>query len=194
MSRRPRRDAGFTLIELLVAVAVFALVAAIAYTALSTLSNVADDYRQRSEQLADLQRAVVTMDADLRQLLGRRGRDRDGRLLPAMQGDRDALLARRAGRANPAGLQRSELQQVRWLSRADGLVREAWPEVDSPPSSAPSGRTLYPTIEALAFRFRDASGVWHAQWPAGREDALPSAVEYVLETERFGRVRRLVLL
>lgn len=189
-----RRTRGFTLIELLVAVTVFALVAAIAYTALSTLSNVADDYQRRSEQLADLQRAVATLDADLRQLLSRRGRDRDGGLLPVMQGDREVLLARRAGRANPAGLPRSELQQVRWLSRTDGLVREAWPEVDSPPSSAPSGRALYPSIDALAFRFRDATGVWHAQWPAGRDDALPAAVEYVLETERFGRVRRLVML
>lgn len=189
-----RASDGFTLVELLVSVVVFSLMAATAYTALNTLTGAAGDYRQRAGELAELQRAVATLDADLRQLVSRRGRDRDGRLLPAMEGDSASFLARRAGRANPAGLARSELQQVRWRSLPTGLQRQSWPEVDSVPSSQPSGRTAYASIERIRFRYLDGTGVWHSRWPSGPQDALPAAVEYVIETSRYGAVRRLVAL
>ncbi len=185
---------GFTLVELLVSLLVFSLLAATAYGALSTLTGVAGDYRQRSDELAELQRAVATLDADIRQLVGRQGRDRDAGLLPVLQGDSSSLLCRRAGRANPAGLARSELQQVRWSTGPDGLLRQVWPEVDSAPSTPPSGQTRYAPFERAAFRYLDAAGVWHRRWPAGSGDALPSAIEYVLDTPRLGRIRRLVAL
>jgi general secretion pathway protein J len=191
---RARVSGGFTLVELLVSVLVFSLMAATAYTALNSLTGAASDYRQRADELAEMQRAVATLDADLRQLVSRLGRHRDGRLLPAMQGDSSAFLARRAGRANPAGLPRSDLQQIRWLGLSPGLQRQSWPEVDSTPSSEPSGRTTYVSIERIEFRYLDRSGIWHARWPTGPQDALPAAVEYVIETSRHGAVRRLVAL
>jgi len=191
---KARVSGGFTLVEVLVSVLVFSLMAATAYTALSSLTAAVGDYRQRADELAEMQRGVATLDADLRQLVSRRGRDRDGRLLPAMQGDSSTLLARRAGRANPAGLTRSNLQQVRWRSASTGLQRQSWPEVDSAPSSEPSGRTTYASIERIEFRYLDGTGVWHARWPIGPQDALPAAVEYVIETSRYGAVRRLVAL
>jgi len=194
MKRTPQRSSGFTLVEVLVSLLVFSLLAATAYASLNALTRVADDYRARSEDLAGLQRAVATLDADLRQLTSRLGRDREGRVLPVLQGGPASMLGRRAGRANPAALPRSQLQQVRWLVSPGGLVRQAWPEVDSAPSSPPSGQTVYRQVRGVAFRYRDAAGVWHSTWPAGAGDALPTAIEYALETPRFGRLRRLVAL
>ncbi len=191
--RRP--TTGFTLIELLVAVLVFGLLAAAAYGGLDALSEAAGVHRERSAAFADLQRAVATLDGDLRQLVARQGRDRQGQLLPALAADRRSLLARRAGRINPAQLPRSQLQQFEWRIEQAGLVRRSWAEVDTPPASDPIGRTVFGSVSGLALRFRDAQGGWHRQWPvAGPPQALPSALEYVLETAAFGRVRRVVVL
>jgi len=188
-------NTGFTLIELLVAVLVFGLLAAAAYGGLDALSEAAGVHRERSAAFADLQRAVATLDGDLRQLVMRQGRDRQGKLLPALAADRRSLLARRAGRINPAQLPRSQLQQFEWRIEQAGLVRRSWAEVDTPPASDPIGRTVFGSVSGLALRFRDAQGGWHRQWPvAGPPQALPSALEYVLETAAFGRVRRVVVL
>lgn len=190
-----RRCSGFTLVELLVAVLVFGLLAAAAYGGLNALSAAAAAQRERSAALAELQRAVATLDSDLRQLVVRQGRDRQRKLLPALAADRRSLLARRAGRINPAELPRSQLQQFDWRMEPAGLVRRSWAEVDTPPEVDPTGRVVFSSVSTLTLRFRDAQGGWHRQWPvSGTPGALPSAVEYVLETAMFGRVRRLVVL
>lgn len=189
------RGAGFTLVELLVAVLAFALLAAAAYTGLDSLTAATAAQRERAERLADLQRAVATMDADLRQLASRLGRDREGRSLPALVGRETMLIGRRAGRPNPAGLPRSQLQQVRWRETPDGLVRETWAALDTPPSQPPVGVVRFDVAGALRLRYRDGVGNWHRDWPVGgRPHELPSAVEYVLDAPPFGRVRRLVAL
>lgn len=186
---------GFTLVELLVAVLVFGLLAATAYGGLNALSIAIDAQRERSAAFADLQRAVATLDSDLRQLVSRRGRDRQGRLLPVLGGDSRILLGRRAGRMNPADLPRSQLQQFEWRLEPDGLVRRTWPEVDSAPDSPPTGRTVFGQATGIEFRFRDSSGAWHRQWPASSPpQLLPSAVEYILDTPVFGTIRRIVAL
>lgn len=192
---RHAREAGFTLVELLVAVLVFGLLAATAYGGLDALSAAAGVQRERSAEFADLQRAVATLDGDLRQLVARRGRDREGRSLPVLGGTDGELLGRRAGRVNPADLPRSQLQQFAWRIEQGVLVRRSWAEVDTPPDDTATGRTVFDSISTIELRFRDPSGAWHRQWPAATPpQILPSAIEYVLATRRFGTVRRVVAL
>lgn len=193
----PRRNSlsGFTLVELLVAVLVFGLLAASAYGGLNALSAAAGAQRDRSLAFAGLQRAVATLDSDLRQLVSRRGRDREGQLLPVLSGESRILLGRRAGRVNPADLPRSLLQQFEWRIERNVLVRRSWPEVDSAPASPTTGRTVYGQVSAVEFRFRDSSGAWHRQWPASSTpQMLPTAIEYMFESPVFGTVRRVVAL
>lgn len=191
----PKRALGFTLVELLVALLVFALLASIVYAGLDRMSLTSIALGDRAERFAELQRAVAAIDTDLRQLGSRLGRDREGQLLPALAGAPDRLLARRAGRDNPAGLPRSQLQQLRWGLGPDGLRREVWPDAIADPSDPPSGRTDYPSLRSIEFRYLDSLGRWQNDWPGALPpETLPAAIEYVIESERFGRVRRLVAL
>ncbi|MDT8410283.1 MAG: type II secretion system minor pseudopilin GspJ [Wenzhouxiangellaceae bacterium] len=189
------RHSGFTLIEVLAAVLVFGLLAAISYGSLTTLATASADYRDRSTQFAEIQRSVAFLDNDLRQLVSRAARQPDGSMSPALAGARRELIARRAGRDNPSRLPRSQLQQFAWRLDGRELVREVWPNLVISPDTGPSGQSRFGQITAMELRYRDANGAWHRQWPAGgRPETLPSAIEYVLETARFGRIRRLIAL
>ncbi|NCO18967.1 MAG: type II secretion system minor pseudopilin GspJ [Gammaproteobacteria bacterium] len=196
MTRYARnRHSGFTLVELLVALLVFGLLASIVYASLDRLSFAALGLRERAAEFAELQRAVATLDADLRQLTSRLGRDSQGRLLPALSGTAERLLSRRAGRDNPAGLPRSQLQQFRWAIEEARLVRSAWSDAVADPADRPVGRTSYPGLRGIEFRFMDGVGRWQQEWPGALPpETLPAAIEFEVESERFGRVRRLIVL
>jgi len=195
MTRYRGASSGFTLIEVLVAVLVFALLAGIAYSSLDRLAAVSAALDERSTRLGRVQRAVAALEADLGQIVGRLGRDAAGRVLPSLAGAGDALLARRAGRENPAALPRSTLQQFRWALVDGGLERVAWSEVLADPGTAPSSRVRFEGVTGLALRYLDATGSWHDQWPGARPpEQLPRAIELQLETEHFGRIRRLFAL
>ncbi len=51
-------------------------------------------------------------------------------------------------------------------------------------------------LNDFSLRFRDPGGGWHDQWPpvSGPAPALPLAVEIQLDSERFGSIRRLLVL
>jgi general secretion pathway protein J len=192
--RRPAR--GYTLIEVLVAVLVFAVLAASAYGALDALSRAAISHRDHARELASLQLSVARLSADLRQLSHRRSRNAFGQAEPAFSGSRNGLQGMRAGWANPNELRRSQLQRFAWQFDGQDLIRLAWPVTDPAPGVVPTPETIDIGLRDLRLAYRDRNGGWHEQWPPrmASEEALPSAVEVFLETERFGSIRRLLVL
>lgn len=187
---------GYTLVEVLVAVAVFAVLSASAYVALDSLARAAEAHRDRSDDFAAVQLAVARLDNDLRQLAARPAKTADGRQAPALDGERGRLEGTRAGWTNPAGLKRSTLQRFGWQQGGSDLQRRQWPVTDRVPASTPRTETVLDDIESLRFAYRDLTGAWHDRWPVdeGAAARLPSAVEVVLTSRRFGRIRRLVVL
>lgn len=195
MSLRVRQVRGYTLVEVLVAVMVFAILSASAYVALDALSRAASGHRDRSEDFGALQLAIARMDADLRQLAARPVAAAAGRKEPALVGEPRRLAGTRAGWSNPAGVKRSTLQRFGWQLAGTELQRIRWPVTDRVADSQVRSELVLPGIESLAFSYRDASGTWRNRWPP--DDALarlPTAIELVIDTRRFGRVRRLVVL
>lgn len=191
-----RTARGYTLVEVLIAVTVFAVLAATAYTALNGLSRAALEHRQRSADLASLQMALARLDADIRQIVSRTVRDVDGRRQPALVGQRQNLVATRAGWANPAMIERSNLQRFSWAYADGELIRTAWPVNDPVAASRPMGEPVLDGLRHQQWRYRDQTGRWHEQWPPEGVPAhvLPAALEMQIDSEIFGPVRRLLVL
>jgi general secretion pathway protein J len=186
---------GYTLVEVLVAVVVFAILSASAYVALDTLSRAADGHRDRSEAFGDLQLAVARLDADLRQLAARPVAVGAGRTEPALLGEARRLAGTRAGWVNPADVKRSHFQRFGWQLKGTELQRVRWPVTDRVSDGQSITETVLPDVESLSFAFRDQQGAWQQQWPPDETLArLPAAIEVTLDTRRFGRVRRVVVL
>jgi len=202
---RPRPQRGFTLLELLVALAIFALLAVMAYGGLSKVLRTEDILDQQLDRLAEVQRTFTFLERDLLQLIPRDIRDQYGDTRPflqgrdPLQGSGEPLLAlTRSGYANPLGVARSELQRVDWRLKDEALYRETWPVLDRAQDSLPRAVRLCTRVQDLRLRFLDDKKKWHRQWPPEDQQAgglqAPLAVEVTLELTDWGELRRLVPL
>lgn len=196
-----RRDAlqqsGFTLIELLVALFVSALMFAIGYGALTEASRHRLAVSESQASLGELQRALRVIADDVGQLQPRPIRDELGRTIaPALvaePGTPSPIALTRGGRP-PLSLHiRGSLQRVEYLLESASLVRIAWPVLDRTQATSASRRILIHQVRSVSFRYLGSDGEWRSDWPTdalGR--ARPRAVEIILDTERYGSVRRVV--
>jgi len=194
------RQAGLTLVELLVAVAIFSVLAAIAYQGLSSVANTSAQLREEGERFARLQFAVSLLERDLRQALPRPIRDQLGDPLPAMAGSNLRVNVTRAGWSNPLARPRSNLERVRWQLDGKTLVRLSWSVLDRSQASRPIRQPLVDGVSDLRFRFLDKDLEWHNEWPPARRletdkgEPWPVAVNVRLDSERYGLVERLFAL
>ncbi len=181
---RTARRRGFTLVEMIVAVAIFAVLAVLAYAGLDAVLRQRADLQAHYRDLHALQRAYLVMQRDFSQAAPRPVRDELGGPLPALRGDPDGhvVALTRAGYPNPAGLRRSQLLRVRYLLQDQTLRRLQFPVLDRAPTPLPAADVLLRGVHSLRLRYRDASGQWQASWPtaAAAPDSLPAAVEVEL--------------
>ena len=195
---------GFTLLELLVALAIFALLAVMAYTGLRSVLDAEHETAARAQRLAALQRAVSILSADMGQIVQRGIRDEFGDLRPPLLGSPDGkpmLEFTRGGRVVLAGQPGSSLQRIAYSAEAGTLTRWAWPVLDRTQESKPYHADLLEGVDRMAVRFLGADGQWRDDWPPpanGNEvkqaDPLPRAVEVTLELDEWGAIRRLFAL
>lgn len=188
---------GFTLIELLVALFVSAVMFAIGYGALTEASRHRATLAQTQGDLGALQRTIRVMTDDLAQLHPRPIRDELGRTLaPALvaePGTPAPIAFTRGGRAPISSHSRSSLQRVEYVLESGQVVRIAWSVLDRAQSTSASRRVLMKGVSALSFRYLGLDGQWRADWPVdelGR--TRPRAIEIILDTERYGNIRRLI--
>lgn len=193
------RQAGFTLLELLVALAIFALLAAMAYGGLNNVMQVRDASERHAARLAQLQKAFLWLGRDLEQASERSIRDEFGEVQAALLANevgRYQLELTRAGWRNPAGRTRSHLQRVAYGVRDGQLIRAYWNVLDRAQDSQPLESVLLEGVDKLVLRFLDLNQQWRTTWPAIALDGEatqgpPQLVEVILETEAEGRIRRL---
>lgn len=196
---------GFTLIELLVALAIFALMAAMAYGGLASVLDTREDVNAAIDRTHALQGAVFRIKSDLEQTAPRSIRDQFGDPQPALAGSADTGLAlTRNGWRNPLRERRSHLQRVAYHTDGeDRLIRLHWRVLDRAEDSAPVETVLLEDVRHLEWRYLDAEGKWQDRWPpievanrlgpsaANATTRLPRVVELRLETKHSGRIRYL---
>jgi general secretion pathway protein J len=184
---------GFTLLELLVALAIFSLIAVMAYGGLETVLKQQAGTEENAESLAELQKTYLVIQRDIEQAVPRAIRDEFGDEQAPLIGTTLFQLTR-GGWNNPANQPRSTLQRVGYSLEDRQLIRYAWRVLDRAQDSAPTRQPLAADIESMQVRYLDEAGNWQEQWPplqAGSNPLanptdFPRAVEMTLEHARFG--------
>lgn len=202
MTGAPRQQFAFTLIEVLVSLAVFAILAALAYGVLNQTLASADILHDRMNRLQSVQRTMRILSEDFFQMTPRPVRQELGdSYAAALQTSFDsgfALELTRGGWNNPLAMPRGTLQRVAYRIEEDQLVRYHWNVLDRTFTNELLGLTLLDGVESIVFRFLQDNGEWTEQWPPqGVAGPLglrlrPRAVEIVMELQNEGTLTRLI--
>ena len=208
--RTRRQQGGFTLLEVLVAVFITGMISLGVWQVMNTLMASRDGIERVSGAFRDVQKTISLLERDLLQAVKRPVKDAYGERLPAMTSrvNNTALSLTRQGWRNPLGDRRSELQRVAWEydELEEQLVRRYWPVLDRAQNTESREQVLLGKVSSLEVRFLEGTDQWRDEWPAGEgalaeaesetvlEMPMPRAVEVVIEHERFGTLRRVVML
>lgn len=189
------RARGFTLLELLVALAIFAVLATLAYGGVRQLVRLDAGLADSSARQERLRYAVTLMEQDLSALVPRGVRDGLGEAEPALRAGLRGELLTFTRRVSNLGADDGQpaLRRVRYRVQNHALYRDVWEVLDRTPDSGYHSQRLLRDVAALELRFFDA-GAWLEFWPKdeGAADLLPGGVEFRLRfTDR--RVLRRVI-
>lgn len=200
----PQRQRGFTLLEVIVVVAIFAVLAAMAYGGLATVMNTRTRIASTFERTAELQKAYWIMRDDFLDSVARPTTDGNGQIQPSMRYDSltQSLIFTRDGVTNPLDLPRSTMERIGYVYEQDKkrLMRRTWPVLDRAPQTKPDDAPLLTEVTEVHWRFLDLAGSqWRRRWPVQPADIPqpllpaqippPRAVELTLVTSDWGRLR-----
>ena len=175
------KQRGFTLLELVIALAIFALLGLASWRMFDATVRAQQGVASHEQSLRRLQRVLGVIERDALQVASS----------VIVLGPTTLQLVRSNWR-NPHDLPRSERQHV--LYRVENRV--LWRESRGPESSTVERQKLLDEVDELNWRLYDREIGWSGVWPVGRGAATtpPQALEVVLSSGRFERVRRVWLL
>lgn len=178
------QSAGFTLVEMMVALFVFSLLSVAGVVMLRSAVNSDEVTAQNLSEMAEVQRFVSLMEADLSQAAARTYRDDTGQTQAAFTsefGSDDAAFLKfiRGGQSNLNGEARSNLERVEYRLNEGRLERLRYQATDGGKISEPA--ILLTEVTDLQIRFRNKRGQWAGSWEVGRLADLPRAVELVFQ-------------
>ena len=190
---------GFTLLELLIAIAVFAIMAVMAYGGLSNVISNSSRSEQAMARLQQVQLAMLKISRDFNQLSKRNIRDEYGNstnYILTGQGLDTIIEFSRGGRPNPAELLRSNLQRVAYKLEDNKLSRLHWNHLDRAQQSEPVEAVLLDDVESVELRYLDSNNQWNTEWPPLRQgspadDLTLAAIEIKLVLKDWGELTRL---
>ncbi|WP_380877381.1 type II secretion system protein GspJ [Sphingomonas sp. DBB INV C78] len=190
-----RRSAehGFTLVELMISLLIFGMLAAAGVGLLAFSVRAQEATQERLDEVASIRRVGAIMTSDLAQASQRMVRDTSGVRMVAFTGEGGApggvaLGFVRRGWSNGGSAARASLQRVEYRLVEDRLERQTWPMLDGAEPVRPA--IVMRGITAMTVRYR-RKGEWRDRWDPERPDAMPDAVEVVLDVERLGSIRQL---
>ncbi len=194
-----RKSTGFTLIEVLVSIAIFASLSIGAYQVLNQVQRSDELSQQRSERLKSLQRTLVFMDNDFRQMALRQmrtnGQSPSNMLVVwqdyLLESDAKGVMFARSGWHNPQQqFPRGEVSKVGYRIKQDQLERVWWRYIDTPAGQEGVILPLIDGVESFELSFYNGQE-WQKNWSTAY--TLPKAVMVTLTLEDYGKIERIYL-
>lgn len=187
------KHCGFTLLELLVALAIFAVIAVMAYSGLNVTLSAYSQADAYATQLAHLQVTFSRLGRDIQQFTNRPIRNEYGDMVPAMQGTESTIAFTCAGWRNPAQQPRASLQRVAYYMEEQVLWRAYWHVLDRTQNSQVLRVALLENVEAFNLRFLGQDLQWYETWPLSPSiQTNLVAVEVTLSITNWGSLRWLL--
>lgn len=199
-SHRKSKRAGFTLLEVLLAMTIFA---SLSMAANQVFRNVLNSDQQLSEvgnALKDLQKTIIILDSDFRQMLARQyrngGDDAGEKLIELgdnlLESQSQGIRFVRGGWVNPQSLfPRSEVVKVGYRIHDEQLQRIRWMYPDDSATTEPAEMTVMKGVNDIQFEVFNEKG-WSKKWDTPLE--MPKAMRVTLDTKRYGTLTRIYLL
>ncbi len=193
---------GLTLIELLVAVAIFGVLSAFTYRALTVVLESRDRIEQEDRKWREIALFFTRLEQDLAASAPRPVRAANGSLSPALVGNptpRDAtdgavMLTRTGLAAAPGAI--DPPRRIGYRLRGSVVELLSWSGLDQAPRGAPRATAVLRDVTALNLRYLDRRGLWHAAWPpAGTtspETEIPAGIEVGVTLVSGERITRLL--
>lgn len=197
------KQRGFTLIELLIALAISAVIAVMAYQAITQVVSLQTRTEIHAEKFEALQRALWWMEQDVVQMAPRSARDGLGDFMPAFSYRQDLGLELTRIAQMPTPFGQKGLMRVGYVLEGDVLYRLVWPVVDRAPDTVPQRLALLQNVERFEVRLLNAAKQFVTVWPeeggsvettqAGVALTLPQLVEVHLKLENQAEFTRLFM-
>ncbi len=186
------RARGFTLIEVLLALAIFGMIAVLAYRATSALSDGEARLSAEAQRWRTLEALFTRFESDIRQAVPRGVRVGGGSepaWMATASGNRSALVFTRAG--SEFSVEPAAAGQRMGYRLRDGTIELAyWPQLDHAASAQPVVYPLVADVAAFEIEYLTRDGGWRRNWPLLGEDDVPRGVRLTLTLADGARVDR----
>ncbi len=188
-----RHASGFTLVEALIALAIFGIIAVLAYRATASLTDGEARLSAEASRWRTLETLFTRFEADIRQAIprgARTGAAREAAWIGTTYEGHSAVVFTRAGaefavEPGPGG------QRMGYRLNGNGTLELAyWPTIDHASGVQPTVYPLVSGITTFEVEYLAADGQWRARWPLLGEDELPRAVRLTLVLDDGARIDR----
>jgi len=186
------RYGGFTLLEMIVAVAIFAVMAGIAYSGLNHTIKTGSQVSESNQRLSELQFALSYFSRDWLQVSARKVRNQYGDEENNIIIEDNSIRFTHSGWGNLLQNKRSNLQRVQYLIVNTNLIRRHWLSLDQGIGEEPFDSVLLQNVKSLEIGFIDTSDKLIESWP--NEIVVgglsPIAIKISVEIDQFGKTWR----
>ncbi len=196
--RHATRDAGFTLVEVLLALAIFGVIAVLAYRATAALTDGEAQLSAEAQRWRTLEGLFTRFEADIRQAVPRGARlgarvEPAWLALPADGAGNAALVFTRAGSEFADEPARAG-QRIGYRLRGHSVEIAYWPQLDNGDNVRPAVYTLADGVSAFRVAYLSRAGAWRNSWPQEGEPDLPRAVRVGLTLDSGEAIERWFVL